>query len=438
MGPPSFFFSPPALPAAWAPRSPPCWSSWRSSVRRRTRPTRANRPARSRSRSRRPRSRRRVDFSTMVKPIELVPSPEPPPVDFSELKPVEPAQAAAPSQAAATTAEAASGTPGHAEGRAGAEFRQRRRRPAGRCGFPADAGRRLGRQAALSSSADAARLSAARRRAQPAGRGPGARAPRSRGRGRRDRAAPAERLPDARSRRHRGREELAFPAGHARRPAGLGLGRDSCSFSSALNNRQRRPHALVRQCRPCGPLEPPARRAAHAAHPRCRDDAGRQRGRAGGDRRRHHGDAACRRLAIDPVGDAAGRPRHVPDAQRALRARAPRPLRGRAGDRPARPGAGARHRPAPVPGELEAWLCRARAHQAGRAAQPAVLRRRGRGGAQDLRHRRDRPGGVRCLDRAPSCRGAGRALRHAARGGHASIVPIRRSTSRACARPGGR
>lgn len=31
-----------------------------------------------------------VDFSTMVTPIELVPSPEPPPVDFSELKPVEP------------------------------------------------------------------------------------------------------------------------------------------------------------------------------------------------------------------------------------------------------------------------------------------------------------------------------------------------------------
>ncbi len=34
----------------------------------------------------------------------------------------------------------------------------------------------------------------------------------------------------------------------------------------------------------CGPLEPPARRAADTAHPRRRRDAGRQRGRAGGAR----------------------------------------------------------------------------------------------------------------------------------------------------------
>ena len=202
MGPPSFFFSPPALPAAWAPRSPPCWSSWRSSVRHRTRPMPTNNGQRRRDRD--PAGRgaaagRSLDAEAdRARALARAAARR-----LLRAEAGRATQAAAPSQAATTT-KAAGGTPGDAEGHAVAEFRQRRRRPAGRRGFPADAGRRVGRQAALSSSADATRLPAARRRAQPAGRSSGARAPRSGGHGRRDRAAPAERLPDARSRRHRG------------------------------------------------------------------------------------------------------------------------------------------------------------------------------------------------------------------------------------------
>ena len=156
-----------------------------------------------------------------------------------------------------------------------------------------------------------------------------------------------------------------------------------------------------------------------AAHPRCRHDAGRQRGRAGGAGHRH-----ARRRRLPPTG--ASILSEMPSVGRVMcLTRNEHCVHERHG----------RFEDVQVTGPhglvlgpdidlrlfLGSWkhgfAVREPLKQR-RAAQPAVLRRRGRGGAQDLRHRRDRPGGLRCADRASSRRSADGARGRAARSGY--------------------
>ena len=190
--------------------------------------------------------------------VDLPPPEEPPPLKVRDLKPVEPPK---PSRRRSR----ATASPHPARPRSPPMSRRPRPHPTrGNAAVTQQATAaprrvdRMGRPAALSHTAQARRLSAARHRARPAGRGPGARASRARRHGRRNPPVAQQRL-------------SACSTAPRSRPCAAGTSCRPCATAVPSPPGSKFPfvficveegdsHALDLEWRPCRPLDPPARR----------------------------------------------------------------------------------------------------------------------------------------------------------------------------------
>ena len=443
MGPPSFFFSPPALPAAWAPRSPPLLVELAlvGPPSRQDRRQRTNRPARSRSRSRRPRSRRRVDLSTMLE--------------------ADRARALARAAARRLLRAEAGRTAPSPQGRRPLPSRSNNSRSSKRHPRPRRRPRRRRISAAPAPRSRPLRASCRR----PPSSGKANRAIVIRRRRPSTRRAPSSSTSRAKSwcacasipRARPSRSCCARPSGFQMLDRAAIAAVKSWHFLPAM--RDGRPVSAwveipVRfhlrnktketPCsRPPMPTLRPAGAACAASSPRC---ASAMPPTTLGVSEAELVATGIGTTATPLAADWRSILSEMPSVGRVMcLTRNEHCVHERHG----------RFEDVQVTGPhglvlgpdidlrlfLGSWkhgFAVREPIEAGRAAQPAVLRRRGRGGAQDLRHRRDRPAGVRCLDRAPSRRSAGARSPSRRAQRIRSIAPTRRSTSRGCARPGGR